>query len=181
MDVTHVLHWSLDHSIPVPADVPRTCQEYVAELLGILEAARQNAKDTLQVLKAAMLKRSNEKVTRHEFVVGDTVFLYSPCLGSNQSKKLARPWTGPYYIVAKPSPIHVRLRRVSDNKAVPNLVHVNRVKQYQNGPQMGDAPPPIPPPPTSPPLPATQSPASPSTLVSGPQVDGSARSSDGCA
>ena len=56
---------------------------------------------------------------------------------------------------------------------------VNRLKQYQNGPQMGDAPPPTPPPPPSPPLPATQSPASPSKLASGPQVDGSARSSDG--
>ena len=108
------------------------------------------------------------------------MFLYSPCLGSNQSKKLARPWTGPYYIVAKPSPIHVRLRRVSDNKAVPNLVHVNRVKQYQNGPQMGDAHPQ--PRPRPHPHPCRQ-PSPLRLLVLWPRVlgyiDGSARSSDG--
>ena len=64
----------------------------------------------------------------------------------------------------------------TQKQSVPNLVHVNRLKRYQEGRQIGDAqtppPPPSSPPPSSPPLPPSQPHASPTTLPSGPQVNG---------
>ncbi|XP_071833748.1 uncharacterized protein [Apostichopus japonicus] len=80
----------------------------------------------------------------NQFHVGDTVYLYTPTIKPGQTKKLAKPWKGPYYIVELPSKIHVRLRR-PDNKAVPGLIHVNRIKQAVVRPNQGpdDTTPPV--------------------------------------
>ena len=44
------------------------------------------------------------------------------------TKKLKRPWVGPYYIVEKVSPFYVKLWRKSDSKLVVNRIHINRLK-----------------------------------------------------
>ena len=72
------------------------------------------------------------------FSLGDTVYLYHPVLVPGTTKKLKRPWVGPYYIVEKVSPLHVKLRRKSDSKLVVNKIHVNRLKRAVIRPDQPD-------------------------------------------
>jgi len=72
--------------------------------------------------------QKQKSVNQPNLNVGDTVFLYKPVLVPGQSGKLSRPWAGSYYITQKISDIHVKLRRVNDNKTVKNRVHINRLK-----------------------------------------------------
>ena len=69
-----------------------------------------------------------KKAQNCTFQVGDIVYLHSPVLGQDQSKKLARTWHGPYYVVQKLSNVHVRLRSVHNNQIHPHKVHINRLK-----------------------------------------------------
>ena len=54
------------------------------------------------------------------------------------TKKLKRPWVGPYYIVEKLSPLHVKLRRKSDSKLVVNKIYINRLKHAVIRPDQPD-------------------------------------------
>ena len=54
------------------------------------------------------------------------------------TKKLKRPWVGPYYIVEKLSPLHVKLRRKSDSKLVVNKININRLKRAVIWPDQPD-------------------------------------------
>ena len=70
-------------------------------MLAELEQARQLATRILEDREEAMRKRSAELAHEPNFAVGDTLYLYNPEIKPGNSKKLSRPWTGPYYIVEK--------------------------------------------------------------------------------
>ena len=110
-------------------DINKTAQEYIISLLEELEVARKIAKELLEIRKSEMLKKANRNRDNPTFKVGDIVYLYKPVLIPGLSRKLNRPWTGPFYISEKLSDIHVKLRRKSDGKQLKNRIHVNRLKR----------------------------------------------------
>ena len=122
------LRTPLDHVIPVPDKCPKSAQEFVSELVPLLDAARVEVEQTLKERKVLMQNQCAKKAQNCTFQVGDIVYLHSPVLGQDQSKKLARTWHGPYYVVQKLSNVHVRLRSVHNNQMHPHKVHINRLK-----------------------------------------------------
>ena len=121
----------LDQVIPNPQNCPKSAQNYVSELLPMLDAARVEAEQTLNERKGLMKKRCTERAQNCQFRVGETVYLHSPVLIQDQSRKLASPWHGPFYVIEKLTDLHVRLRAIQDNKLYPQKVHVNRLKHAE--------------------------------------------------
>ena len=122
------LRTPLEQVLPTPQECPRSAQSYVAGLFPILENARTVVQQILQERKFTMQERCTMKAKNCQFQVGDTIYPHSPVLAQDKSKKQARPWHGPYYIVEKQSHHHVRLRAVSSNAPMPHPVHVDRLK-----------------------------------------------------
>eukprot|EP00118_Oscarella_pearsei_P024332 m.304090 g.304090 ORF g.304090 m.304090 type:complete len:700 (+) comp40844_c0_seq33:2686-4785(+) len=61
---------------------------------------------------------------------GDFVWLYSPEVGRGKSKKLSRPYKGPFVVVKK---INVKIKKLKGGKV--KRVHVNRVKPCYYNPE----------------------------------------------
>ena len=121
---------ALDTMLPAIPDPPRSAQQYLADLLSVLECAKADAEAAMTARKQFMMAKGQQIAHDPLFQVGEEVFLYSPVLDmqNKQSAKLLSPWTGPYYIVEKLSAVNVRLRRKSDNVLVAGPIHINRLK-----------------------------------------------------
>ncbi|CAG2185038.1 unnamed protein product [Mytilus edulis] len=117
----------LDTHLP-NMEVNVTAREYIVQTLENIEKARAVARENLQEHKTEMLNKANRNRENSNFSVGDIVYLYTPATTPNLSRKLRRPWTGPFYIVERLSKIHVRLRRKCDGKLLKTRVHVDRIK-----------------------------------------------------
>ena len=63
------------------------------------------------------------------FEVGEKVWVYTPKTRKGLSKKLLHCLHGPFRIVKKMSPVHFRLKTMT-NKPVTMSVHANRMKVY---------------------------------------------------
>ncbi|PIK53661.1 Retrovirus-related Pol polyprotein from transposon [Apostichopus japonicus] len=91
--------------------ISRDCSQNVTMFIGDvvygLEQARLVAADLLEIRQKSMKLKFDKKANTNQFHVGDTVYLYTPTIKPGQTKKLAKPWKGPYYIVELPSKIHV--------------------------------------------------------------------------
>ncbi len=118
----------LDHLLPQIEEPPKSAQLYVADLMHVLESARQDAACALKESKTRMVDKLQSQIHEPLFHVGDSVYLYHPILKTDQSKKFQSPWSGPHYVVQKYSNIHVQLRRHSDNTLIPGRIHINRLK-----------------------------------------------------
>ena len=63
------------------------------------------------------------------FEIGQKVWVHTPKTRKGLSKKLLHCWHGPFRIVKKMSPVHFRLKTMT-NKPVTMSVHANRMKVY---------------------------------------------------
>ena len=66
---------------------------------------------------------------RSVFERGDRVRVYQPCTSKGQTRKLWRPWTGPYRVVKKISDVVYRVQLEGGRKR--KVVHFNRLKKCE--------------------------------------------------
>ncbi len=118
----------LDTVLRHPADVAPSVGQFIERTVKDLEFAHVTAETILTERKAAMQTKSEHSAYNPKFKVGDIVYIYEPVIVPGNTKKLSRPFAGPYFIFEKPSELHARLRRVSDGKIIKNKVHINRLK-----------------------------------------------------
>ena len=123
-------------------------------LISLSYTSSNNYNSQRQRLKILCLKKSNICKNSHSLLMSnpnynivEVVHTYDPVITTDSSIKLSKLWAGPYYVVEKLFPIHVKLHKIHDNKLIFNKVHVNRLKRscLQSG--LIDAQPPPPPPP----------------------------------
>ena len=105
----------------------QTIPQYVTKLHNDLKVAygyvRNQMGHHLQQQKSYYDGRLHGK----PYKVGDMVWLHSPAVQRGRSKKLHRPWTGPYKVVSKLSDVVYRLQHVQARRKRP-VVHFNRLK-----------------------------------------------------
>jgi hypothetical protein len=118
----------IDTVLPQSTNAPPTVAEFITQTVKELEVAHGAAEQILKERKELMKQKSKQTSFHPEFKVGDIVYVYDPVVVPGNSKKLARPFAGPYFIIEKPSELHAKLRRVTDGKLIKNKVHVNRLK-----------------------------------------------------
>ena len=71
----------------------------------------------------------DQNTKKRVFVVGQRVWVYTPRTRKGLSKKLMHNWLGPYRIVEKLSPVHLKWRTIT-NKKVAFSCHTNRMKPF---------------------------------------------------
>lgn len=62
-----------------------------------------------------------------QFNVGDRVWLHSPVVPPGLSRKLIHPWSGPYVVTGKKSPLVYELE-LEENRAKKTVAHIQRLK-----------------------------------------------------
>lgn len=70
----------------------------------------------------------NKKTTPVSLIVGEHVFLHNPAIPPQLTKKLIRPWTGPYTVIKQTSPANFIIKDNHTGKE--QVVHVNGLKRY---------------------------------------------------
>lgn len=106
--------------------------DHVTALAEKLEQAYRVVRSHLQQSKESQAKQYNERknVKFRTLRVGDLVFLHSTVLTRGVTRKLHKPWTGPYEVVEKINDVNYRIKMSNDRTQV---VHINRLKLYSVG------------------------------------------------
>ena len=101
--------------------------QYVANLRNSLETAYEYVRSQMGHKQEQQRDRYNAKAHGKAFETGDQVWVHTPAVPRGRSKKLHRPWTGPFRVLEKLSKSVYRLQHVrTPRKRV--TVHFNRLK-----------------------------------------------------
>ena len=97
---------------PRPSSIPK----YVKDLCGDLESAYER----VRVCMGEQLDRQKELYDRkahgEPFKQGDLVWLHTPVVSRGKSRKLHRPWTGPYRVVKRLSEAVYRIHHLQQRQ-----------------------------------------------------------------
>ena len=108
---------------PPPCTVP----QYVADLHSSLEQAYAYVRDNMGHKMEQQKSRYDSRSHGCPFEVGDLVWLHNPAVPRGKSRKLHRPWIGPYRIVTRVSDVVYRLQHIQHRNQKP-VVHFDRLK-----------------------------------------------------
>ncbi len=110
-----------------PCPQPATVPEYVAKLRSGLESAYKRVRDQMGHALDRQKDIYDRKVHGKPFDLGDWVWLHCPAVPRGQSKKLHRPWSGPFRVVTKLSEGTYRIQNTR-NRRQRRVVHFDRLK-----------------------------------------------------
>ena len=132
--------------------------QYVTDLCTCLEAAYRQVRERMGHKLERQKNLYDKKVHGDPYEPGDLVWLHSPAVPRGQSKKLHRPWVGPFRVVSKLSDTVYRVQNTMTRRQR-TVVHFDCLTPYPPGranPGCRDAnrprtttPPPVPPPGTT--------------------------------
>ena len=122
----------VDIVYPVPDELATTYDDYAGKLQEKLTTAYEEVRQELR--KAAERNKRHYDVTvkPHRYAAGNWVYYYNPRKHAGRQDKWERKFTGPYLVIATPSPVNVTLQRSS--RAKPFTVHIDKVKTYAGDP-----------------------------------------------
>ena len=104
-----------------------TADRYIEQMLPKLEVTRKLAQENMERYKMSYMDRTARPFV---YTPGTRVWIHDPKVLKGVSDKLRRKWIGPYYITIMGPKDTYWLRRCSDNRAHPSIVHSNRLKLY---------------------------------------------------
>ena len=104
-----------------------TIPQYVANLRTNLETAYSYVRNRMGHQLEQQKIHYDERVNGRPYKSGDLVWLHNPAIPRGRSKKLHRPWTGPYRIITKLSDAMYRLQHTHRRRKRP-IVHFDRLK-----------------------------------------------------
>ena len=108
---------------------PLTHGSYAATLRAETENAYHIVRTRMQRVQKRTKDYYDKNVTGSVFERGDRVRVYLPCTSKGQTRKLWRPWTGPYRVVKKISDVVYRVQLEGGRKR--KVVHFNRLKKCE--------------------------------------------------
>ena len=108
---------------------PLTHGSYAATLRAKTENAYHIVRTRMQRVQKRTKDYYDKNVTGSVFERGDRVRVYQPCTSKGQTRKLWRPWTGPYRVVKKISDVVYRVQLEGGRKR--KVVHFNRLKKCE--------------------------------------------------
>ena len=87
--------------------------DVVQEIRQRMQLANQRVIDYTQQRKENSKARYDLKAKEKQFNIGDKVLLHQPTVRRGRSKKLAKPWIGPYTVVEVNNDVNLTIKRVS--------------------------------------------------------------------
>ena len=124
------------YGIPIPEE--STASEYATSLKRSLEAAYKHVRDQMGHKQDRQKELYDRRVHGKPFEPGDLVWLHCPAVPQGQSRKLHRPWTGPFRVVRKLSDAtySIQTARAQWQRLV---VHFDRLKPCPSNIRLPDA------------------------------------------
>ena len=101
--------------------------DYKSELMVNLSQAWKTARDNIKVAQANQQTQYNKKSRDVNLKVGDRVMVLMPMETTGDRRKLARPFHGPFRVLAL-TPTNAEVRLVDDPKAASIFVALDRVR-----------------------------------------------------
>ena len=123
---------SVHRSMPCTPDSDSpfsSVSELRSRVIEHLENAKRIVDSNTKLAQQRMKCQDDKTSSPVTYDIGSRVWVYTPKSRKGLSKKLAHNYHGPCRVVAKLSPVHVRLC-TRDNKPVSVPVHANRMKPY---------------------------------------------------
>ena len=100
---------------------------FVRDMTNVLENAYHHVRSTMGLKQEHQKELYDRKRHGDPYKVGDLVWLHSPVVPRGSSRKLHRPWTGPYKIVKQLSDVTYRIQSCRGRRRR-LVVHFNRLK-----------------------------------------------------
>jgi hypothetical protein len=119
----------LARMVQVEDDSRWTVEEYKQDMLSLMERVFGEVREYDSRIRQKRERTLNQKREKHQFKIGDIVWLYTKSRKKGLSPKLLHPWHGPYRILDLPTPNNARLQTMS-GKTLKQFPHVNRLKKY---------------------------------------------------
>lgn len=101
--------------------------DLVQEIKQRMKLANQRVIDSTQQRKENSKLQYDLKAREKKFKIGDRVLLHQPLVRRGRSKKLVKPWVGPYTVIEINSDVNITIKK---GKHV-QKVHINRVKPFR--------------------------------------------------
>ena len=112
-----------------PTPVPTPTTDYVQNLKETLEKSYQLARVRMGLSLKRQKDLYDQRIHGHPYQPGDLVWLHCPAVPKGCSKKLYRPWKGPFRVLRTIGNTTYHIKDVkSPRKKV--YVHFNRLKPY---------------------------------------------------
>jgi hypothetical protein len=109
-------------------DVATNARDYVEQQVARERLVKQEITRRLQIAREKQTDYYNDRHREPPFKEGDRVWFYWPMRGQKlMPLKLQLPWSGPYFIAKKLSPVNYRLMR-PDGQLFKQKVHADRLK-----------------------------------------------------
>ena len=142
---THVSPYCLlfGREITLPVDVMfgkpaaehvhyNTINEYVSNLQDSMEKVHAYARQRLRCAAKTQKSTYDKTLYGKPYSPGQLVWLYTPVKKKGISRKLARPWTGPFTVVKSLNDVTYLIQKSKTSK----IVHFNRLKMYRGKPDL---------------------------------------------
>ena len=101
--------------------------DLIQEIKRRIQLANQKVIDNIQRKKENSKIQYDLKAREKRFNVGDKILLHQPLVRWGRSKKLVKPWVGPYTVVEVNSDVNITIKRWKHLQKV----HLNRVKPFR--------------------------------------------------
>jgi hypothetical protein len=120
----------VDTALILPPTKSRSTREYLEIILKNLQAAQEIASRNLAEARGKMKERYDRTAVPKSYDVGELCWVYTPRMKDATLKRtFGKFWTGPYIIVERISAENYKVRTM-DNRKVPMVIHINRLKPY---------------------------------------------------
>lgn len=101
-------------------------QNYASEMLARLNNVYTQVKINLEKSAEVRRERFNKNAKERTFELGDLVYMLDMNAKIGLSRKLRKPWVGPFRIIEKKGPVTFKIRRLNTRKD--RVVHANKLK-----------------------------------------------------
>lgn len=119
----------IDVALTQPTVRYTSTDDYRVDLVDKLQHAFTQAKENTERAQQKQKLYADEHSKEPTYEIGEKVWVYAPVTAKGLSTKLLHPWSGPYEIIAKTSPVNFKIQ-TCDEKRATKIVHSNRMKPF---------------------------------------------------
>ena len=120
------LRLPIDIACSIPSSENQTTAQYAKRLQDTLHSTFEHVRDNVGQNQETMKEYYDKGCFGSPYEVGDRVLYFNDRVKKGQSKKLIRPWEGPYKIKKKISDLVYRIQK--EGTRIMKVVHFNKLK-----------------------------------------------------
>jgi hypothetical protein len=126
----HQMRLPVDCSLLPKDNLSKSVKQYIEEIKEVTEISLDIAKQNTEHSKQKQKEYHDKNAVIPNYRIGDKVLIKNHKIIPGESKKLSDKYKGPFIVCGYNDKYNVKLKRVSDNKILPNFWHPDNIKPY---------------------------------------------------